>query len=126
MALTALIQRKRIGRRAVLVTLGIFGAGLFFGDGMITPAISVTSAVGGLNVVDPSTHNVFVANELSNSVSVIHEYRHSARVTATIPVAVGPFGVAVDPRSHHVYISTDGNSEVSVLREDCYGGKLTN
>jgi KUP system potassium uptake protein len=59
MALTALVQRKRIGKTAVLVILGIFGAGLFFGDGMITPAISVTSAIGGLNVVDPSlTHLV--------------------------------------------------------------------
>ncbi len=53
MALTALIQRKRIGRTALLVTLGIFGAALFFGDGMITPAISVTSAIGGLSVVSP-------------------------------------------------------------------------
>ena len=60
MALTALIARKRLGRTALLVTLGIFGAGLFFGDGMITPAISVTSAVGGLNVVDPSLAKLVV------------------------------------------------------------------
>jgi KUP system potassium uptake protein len=60
MALTALVQRKRIGRTFILVTLGIFGAGLFFGDGMITPAISVTSAVGGLNVVSPSLSHLVV------------------------------------------------------------------
>ena len=60
MALTALILRKRIGRTAVLVTLGIFGAALFFGDGMITPAISVTSAVSGLNVVSPSLAHLVV------------------------------------------------------------------
>lgn len=54
MALVALIQRRRIGKTALLVTLGIFGAGLFFGDGMVTPAISVTSAVEGLNVVTPA------------------------------------------------------------------------
>ncbi|HEY6399147.1 MAG TPA: KUP/HAK/KT family potassium transporter, partial [Solirubrobacteraceae bacterium] len=48
MALTALIKRRKVPRTALLVTLGIFGAGLFFGDGMITPAISVLSAVGGL------------------------------------------------------------------------------
>jgi KUP system potassium uptake protein len=60
MALTALVQRKRIGRTALLVTLGIFGAALFFGDGMITPAISVTSAVGGLNVVSPSLSHLVV------------------------------------------------------------------
>ena len=59
MALTALIRRRKVAHGAVLVTLGIFGAGLFFGDGMITPAISVISAVEGLNVATPSlTHLV--------------------------------------------------------------------
>jgi KUP system potassium uptake protein len=53
MALTALISRKRVPRAAVLITLGLLGAGLFFGDGMITPAISVTSAVEGLKVATP-------------------------------------------------------------------------
>jgi KUP system potassium uptake protein len=65
MALTALVQRKRIGRTFILVTLGIFGAGLFFGDGMITPAISVTSAVGGLNVVSPSLAHLVVPLSLA-------------------------------------------------------------
>jgi KUP system potassium uptake protein len=41
-------------RRAVLVALGIFGAALFYGDGMITPAISVLSAVEGLKVATPA------------------------------------------------------------------------
>jgi KUP system potassium uptake protein len=65
MALTALVQRKRIGRVALLTTLGIFGAALFFGDGMITPAISVTSAVGGLNVVSPSLSHLVVPLSLA-------------------------------------------------------------
>ena len=43
-----------------LVTLGIFGAGLFFGDGMITPAISVTSAVEGLKVAAPGLAHLVV------------------------------------------------------------------
>jgi KUP system potassium uptake protein len=59
MALTALIKRRRLIHGALLVTMGIFGAALFFGDGMITPAISVLSAVEGLKVVNPSlTHLV--------------------------------------------------------------------
>jgi len=59
MALTALIKRRRVLHGAALVTLGIFGAGLFFGDGMITPAISVISAVEGVNTATPSlTHLV--------------------------------------------------------------------
>ncbi|MGA9859233.1 MAG: KUP/HAK/KT family potassium transporter [Solirubrobacteraceae bacterium] len=60
MALTALIQRRQVPRAASLAILGLLGAGLFFGDGMITPAISVTSAVGGLNVVDPSLSHLVV------------------------------------------------------------------
>jgi KUP system potassium uptake protein len=65
MALTALVQRKRIGRVMLLSTLGIFGAALFFGDGVITPAISVTSAVGGLNVVSPSLSHLVVPLSLA-------------------------------------------------------------
>jgi KUP system potassium uptake protein len=60
MALAALIKRRRIGRTTLLITLGIFGAGLFFGDGMITPAISVTSAVEGLKVDTPSLAHLVV------------------------------------------------------------------
>ena len=56
MALIALVQGITLERRwakAVLVALGIFGASLFYGDGMITPAISVLSAVEGLKVAAP-------------------------------------------------------------------------
>jgi KUP system potassium uptake protein len=60
MALVALIQRRGIGRTILLTTLGIFGAGLFFGDGMITPAISVTSAIEGLKVVDSGLAHLVV------------------------------------------------------------------
>lgn len=56
MALTALLSRARLKRHAlkvVLVMLGIIGASLFYGDGAITPAISVLSAVQGLQVATP-------------------------------------------------------------------------
>jgi KUP system potassium uptake protein len=58
LALITLIQRAggSSGRRTtfVLGMLGIFGASLFFGDSIITPAISVLSSVEGLEVVEPS------------------------------------------------------------------------
>lgn len=57
MALTALVEglRLRSARaKVVLVMLGILGASLFYGDGMITPAISVLSAVEGVKVATPS------------------------------------------------------------------------
>ena len=56
MALTALLQKHpfRTARsKLVLVTLGIVGASLFYGDGIITPAISVLSAIEGLKVPAP-------------------------------------------------------------------------
>jgi KUP system potassium uptake protein len=65
MALTALIQRRKVTHAAVLVTLGIFGASLFFGDGMITPAISVMSAVEGLNVAAPALAHLEVPISLA-------------------------------------------------------------
>ena len=40
--------------RSVLLMVGIFGTALFYGDGVITPAISVLSAVEGLEVVSPA------------------------------------------------------------------------
>ncbi len=64
MALIALIQRgvrlRRRSAKAALVALGIFGASLFYGDGMITPAISVLSAVEGLEVAAPSLKHLVV------------------------------------------------------------------
>jgi KUP system potassium uptake protein len=56
MALTALAQRSlKPGSRLSYTVgiLGIFGAALFFGDGMITPPITVLGAVEGLEVISP-------------------------------------------------------------------------
>ena len=46
-------REQRRGLRATLVVLGVFGAALLYGDGMITPAISVLSAIEGLEVATP-------------------------------------------------------------------------
>jgi KUP system potassium uptake protein len=57
MALIALVQRVKIRARQTkwaLIALGVLGAALFCGDGMITPAVSVLSAVEGLEVAEPS------------------------------------------------------------------------
>ena len=64
MSLIALIRRRTLpgGRRAkvVLAALGIFGASLFFGDSMITPAISVLSAIEGVKVAAPSVSGLVI------------------------------------------------------------------
>ncbi|HUH56591.1 MAG TPA: KUP/HAK/KT family potassium transporter, partial [Rhodanobacter sp.] len=56
MALMALAQRSMSGSaraRWTLAAFGIFGASLFYGDGVITPAISVLGAVEGLQIAAP-------------------------------------------------------------------------
>ncbi|HET6868015.1 MAG TPA: KUP/HAK/KT family potassium transporter [Solirubrobacteraceae bacterium] len=60
MALTALLQRNKVAHGALLVTLGIFGAALFFGDGMITPAISVLGSIQGVQVATPALAHLVV------------------------------------------------------------------
>lgn len=56
MALMALALRQlpQGRQRNVLIMLGLFGAALFYGDGVITPAVSVLSAVEGLEVITPA------------------------------------------------------------------------
>lgn len=53
LALMALLGIKR-QQRPMIVALGLFGAALIYGDGAITPAISVLSALEGLNIVTPA------------------------------------------------------------------------
>ncbi len=46
-------DQKRMGRRHIVILIGVFGAALLYGDGIITPAVSILSAVEGLNVATP-------------------------------------------------------------------------
>ena len=55
LALMALLAVKKAQRPAI-VAVGLFGAALIYGDGAITPAISVLSAVEGLDIAVPSLH----------------------------------------------------------------------
>ena len=63
MALVSLVKRMHThsGRVTIaLILLGVFGASLFYGDGMITPAISVLSAVEGLKVATPGIGDLVI------------------------------------------------------------------
>jgi KUP system potassium uptake protein len=63
LALTALAARaveQRPALRRVLLLLGVFGATLFYGDSLITPAISVLGAMEGLEVVTPALKSYVV------------------------------------------------------------------
>jgi KUP system potassium uptake protein len=87
MALTALVQRNRVARRGALVTLGIFGAALFFGDGMITPAISVLGSLQGVEVAAPSLSHLVVPLSVCVLVGLFAAQRFG---TATIGWVFGP------------------------------------
>ena len=64
LALLALLdpwrKKRKAGIGTAMILLGVFGAALLFGDGMITPAISVLSAVEGLGVAAPSLTDFIV------------------------------------------------------------------
>src|SRR5690349_17274185 len=90
MALIALVRGVRVKRRAtklLLVSLGIFGAALFYGDGMITPAISVLSAVEGLEVAAPSVESLVVPITLTILTALFAVQRFG---TGVVGKAFGP------------------------------------
>ena len=53
LALMALLRRMQVRRHPLIMLLGLGGAALVYGDAAITPAISVMSALEGLNIVAP-------------------------------------------------------------------------
>ena len=55
LALMSLLALKKY-KRPVIVAFGLFGAALIYGDGAITPAISVLSALEGLDIAIPALH----------------------------------------------------------------------
>jgi KUP system potassium uptake protein len=60
LALMALAQRAARGRSLTVIALGMVGAALFYGDAMLTPALSVLSAVEGLKVAEPELEHYVV------------------------------------------------------------------
>ncbi|MGN2249228.1 potassium transporter Kup [Frateuria edaphi] len=94
MALMALAQRsvrQRPLAMSVVAVLGIFGAALFYGDGVITPAISVLSAVEGLEVAAPGLAHWIVPLTMLVIGTLFALQRHG---TARIGAVFGPVCVA--------------------------------
>ena len=79
MALMSLVMEKsRImpGLRHGLLLLGLAGASLFYGDGIITPAISVLSAVEGLEVLKPALHPFIIPIALAVLIVLFRSQQH--------------------------------------------------
>ncbi|MEH6352996.1 potassium transporter Kup [Pseudomonas sp. 3JA] len=93
MALTALARRAAAGRarlRKLLVVCGLIGAALFYGDSMITPAISVLSAIEGLGLAFEGIDHWVVPLSLVVLVGLFLIQRHG---TARIGTLFGPIMV---------------------------------
>jgi len=76
--LSLVIEQARIKPeiRAVLLMLGLAGASLFYGDGVITPAISVLSAVEGLEVLKPQLHPYIIPIALVVLILLFRSQKH--------------------------------------------------
>ena len=143
LALTALVPshagaaggpaRLAVGR-PVLVALGIFGTALLYGDGMITPAISVLGAVEGLEVVTPVLSPYVVPVTLTILVALFviqrHGTHHVGRLFGPVMVAwfmtIAALGIvwmtqapavmgAFDPRHAVTFFATNGFAGFAVL-----------
>src|SRR5205823_1528760 len=78
MALIALVETAKLRRPRVklgLIVLGLLGVSLFYGDGMITPAISVLSAVEGLKVAAPALGSLVIPITIA-VVAVLFSIQH--------------------------------------------------
>ncbi len=90
LALTALIitQSKKKGyERWFLVVIGLFGAALLYGDGMITPAISVLSAVEGMQIIAPAFKDLVIPATILVLVGLFFFQHHG---TARVGALFGP------------------------------------
>ncbi len=87
LSLMALAQRALGDRGRVVALLGMTGAALFYGDAMITPAISVLSAVEGLNLITPAFDPFVLPVSLAILLGL---FAIQSRGTARIAVWFGP------------------------------------
>jgi len=97
LALMALVNRGRTGTgqhltpRRVVIVLGIFGAALMYGDSVITPAISVLSAVEGLEVAAPALRHWVIPLAI---IILVGLFFIQSRGTASVGAMFGPVMLA--------------------------------
>ncbi len=134
LALTALfgpLRGLKLGeRRPLYMALGIFGAALLYGDGMITPAISVLSAVEGLKVVTPVFEPYVVPIVLVILVALFVAQRHGTAkvgyffgpITFIWFVVIGVLGVAGLLHDPHVLAAVNPLRAVRFFQANGFAG----
>ncbi len=87
LSLVALVQQALKKRPGWLIAIGVVGISLFFGDAMITPAMSVLSAVEGMAIVAPSFEPFVV---LTTLVIIVGLFLFQAQGTERVSILFGP------------------------------------
>jgi KUP system potassium uptake protein len=105
LSLVVLVETLLSKRGGFVLFLGIIGAAFFFGDAMITPAMSVLGAVEGLNVIDPRFENFVVPIALIIMVVLFTlQYRGTAGVASMFaPVTAVWFAVLAVNGAVHIF-----------------------
>jgi KUP system potassium uptake protein len=132
LALTALLPPKREGTRGwyALTLMGIFGAALLYGDGMITPAITVLGAVEGLKVVTPVFEPYVVPAAVAILIAVFAIQRHGTHrvgglfgpIMVLWFVAIGVLGIIATIGKPVVFTAIDPRHAVSFFFEHGWHG----
>jgi KUP system potassium uptake protein len=128
---TPVAARRRSGRW-VLIMLGLFGTALLYGDGMITPVISVLSAVEGLGVATPFFEPYVVPITIAILVGL---FAVQQRGTAGIGKVFGPvmvlwfltlvaLGLSQIVREPHVFVALNPLLAARFFAENGYNGFL--
>ena len=126
MALTALLQKNPLKTRkgkAALVALGVFGASLFYGDGIITPAISVLSAVEGVKVAAPGLGHLVLPITVTVLTVLFVIQRYGTGVVGRL---FGPVMLAVVRRPRRWPASTESAKDPAILKalSPSYGARV--
>jgi KUP system potassium uptake protein len=134
LALLALVGQREPsqGARRMMILAGLFGAALLYGDGIITPAISVLGAVEGVSIATPAFERFVVPISV---IIIIGLFWFQKRGTATVGAVFGPImvvwflcigalgirGIAMDPS---VLWAISPMNAVEFFREDGLRGFL--
>ena len=133
LALMSLLGVKR-QQRAAIVAVGLIGAALIYGDGAITPAISVLSALEGLDIVTPSLHPYILpaavlilvalfAIQPQGTMRIGRAFGPIMALWFLAMAALGLWGIAhhpavllaIDPRAAIAYLRSGGTTGFLVL-----------
>src|SRR5437016_978068 len=130
LALMALVNGSRLARglspRGIMIVLGIFGSALLYADGALTPAISVLSAVEGLELAAPALAPLIIPVTLAILVGLfLLQSRGTARIGALFgPVmlvwfgTIGALGLSEIVRQPAVLAAVSPSHAVRFFAED--------